>query len=527
MKVFNLLTACVIAAPLLFVSCNSDDTLTAPGSDAGGMSVTLTLGVSAGPADIASRADGDNYDMGLSGEREVNDAMLVIYDRPINYDGDDGKVVKVLYLPSPLSFTPSSDTTSPSYFDPVPSFYPQTDVLNRITVGSTVLSDACQKTFEVKDDILEIGKRYYAIALCNFGDMTSVFEGMSLKTFRDYVYTGALYDPAAANIKGYTNFRMTGINEESFIWERKTDGSLNLGQYLVQRLAARVDVSFGTVPDEFQNQDKYTDVGYMQLAVYTKAENATEYTISKDYSFYLTDIKIINASKKGTYLIERSAPTPPVYKDGQIINNNAVYLDNEAWENFSSGLRKPTKYVFSPYGTSKDYTNLDLVTESGYTTLCALIKGGNFFNDELASSYYDNKRNSSLVGYIPENTCSDYNTIMRIEGYTRAPSYNVFTGSRAPSEGFNLSNPTANGFKFVAGEIDITHNTDKNSIVMDNDVVRNTIYRLSIKVLANDNKIYFRYYFNMPGADSQREYTATAFKREVGENPNDDDNIND
>lgn len=525
MKVFNLLTACVIAAPLLFVSCNSDDTLTAPGSDAGGMSVTLTLGVSAGPADIASRADGDNYDLGLSGEREVNDAMLVIYDRPINYDGDDGKVVKVLYLPSPLSFTPSSDTTSPSYFDPVPSFYPQTDVLNRITVGSTVLSDACQKTFEVKDDILEIGKRYYAIALCNFGDMTSVFEGMSLKTFRDYVYTGALYDPAAANIKGYTNFRMTGINEESFIWERKTTvGSLNLGQYLVQRLAARVDVTLGdTNKDLSKTQD-----GDFILAVYTDDGNGG-LTLLKDENnnqvyFYLTDLKIVNAldmkvyddKKSGVYLIERSSPHSPSYLDE---NNKAVpvYLDNEGWTgNFSSGVRKASKYIFNP--TNKVYRDIfSLVDEAKYTSLNSLINGG-YFGGVTDAGYSANKLSSSVVGYIPENACAEnHYTTLRIEGETSASTSAIFTGSRAVPAGLTK----------VAGDIRIRHNLASDSHIMDYAVVRNTIYRLRIKVVASDNKIYFRYYYVEPGARNQKEFDATPFIQNVGDNNENNPTIND
>lgn len=532
MKVFNLLTACVIAASLSFVSC-SDDALTTSGVDAEGFKISFSLGVSAGPDCAVSRDDKDSwengkyYDMGLDGERHISNAMIVVYDRPLNYTGDDGKVVKVFYIDAPGPFTPSKDKGSASYFDPVPSYYPQTDVLNRVNVGSTMLSDACTQTFEVKDEApLQVGKRYYAIALCNLGDMTSTFEGKPLKEFRDYVYKGDLYEHKDKDIKGYTNFAMSGINEESFIWERKTQGTLDLGSYLVQRMTARVDLSLGDPVTEFVNQATYTTDGFIQLAVYTQAEGSTEYAIqttddgTPKFMFYLTDVQIVKAVNNGMYLIERSSPHSPSYRDENNQPPQPVYLDNEGWLNYTDfAKRRATKYVFCPPGKSYNAEPYSLWKKSGYESLCDLISAGSFYNTDT----YANKKNSTLVGYIPENTCSENNyTMLRIEGYTNASTSAIFTGSRA---GFNPSEHP--DFKHVVGDIPIMHNTAEDSHVMDYAVVRNTIYRLRVKVLANDNKIYFRWYYVEPGATGQKEYDVACFYKDVADNNEDNPEIND
>lgn len=539
MKFHSLFLTALTALSLTLGGCSNDDAIKNPDGDGDGMKITFSIGIAGSSDDGLSRAatDGEDYDIGLSGEREVNNVMIVVYDRPINYAYDGGKVLKVFYLENPGPFTPSTDKSSPSYFDPMPSYYPQTDVLNRITVGTTVLSDVCKQEFKVEDESpLEVGKRYYATALCNFGDMSSTFKNMTLKEFRDYIYTGNLYDRIDQNIREYKNFRMTGINEESFIWERKTEGSVDLGSFLVQRLAARVDVTFGEPQTEFINQASYITDGYIDLAVYTEDGN-NNFVINKDATgnpknhFYFTDIKIVrdidpvnndeNSKRSGVYLIERSSPFSPAYRDDK--NNPAVpvYFDNEGWVGFSNHNRKATKFIYSPASNQIKKSEYSLTNESGYSNLPALIKGGVFFNDEGtdADKYYANKKKSSVVGYIREHTCSENNyTVVRIEGYTDANTSDIFTGSRALN---------TTGLTHVVGDIPIMHNLDANSHVMDYAVVRNTIYRLRIKVVATEKNIYFRYYYVEPGKTNQKEYVVACFQKEVQNNEINNPSIND
>lgn len=519
MKVFNLLTACAIAAPLLFVSCNSDDIITPPDSDADGVRISFSLGVTAGPADVASRAaDGELYDKGLDGENAVNNAMIVIYDRPIN-SAEDGKIVKVFYVDSQLKNADFTSTDA-TYFDPTASLYPQSDVLNSISVGTKGITKGYHADIEIQRDQempFEVGKRYYAIALCNFEDMSKTFEGKSLKDFRDYVYTGKLYE-TSSNIKEYYDFRMTGINETSFVWQRNTQ-DVDLGDFMVQRLAARVDVSFGA--DDYKNPGQF-DQEYIKLAVYTKNEKG-EYVVNEDKFFYLTDLQIVNAVNTGTYLIERSSPYAPTYRDGAGKAPVPVYLDNEGWESYEDfQKRRATKYVFCP--SEKGYKeNYTLLKEPNYEHIGQLIGGGTFFNDNVS---YDIKKNSSLVGYIPENTCSENHfTMLRIVGKTNATTTDIFTQSRAAGD---FDDPD---LKNVVGDIPIMHNTNASSHVMQYAVVRNTIYRLHIKIYANDNKIYFRYYYCGPNenADSanQEVYVATPFDSTVEDYNPENPTIND
>lgn len=554
MKVFNLLTACAIAAPLLFVSCNSDDTLTAPGSDAGA-GITFTVGIAGDAGDVLSRgrgdADGENYDKGLDGENKVNNVMIVIYTRPINYSGTDGKVVKVLYATALQKDSYSTVPTDVTYFDPTPSYYPQSDVLTTVSVGSKKLSDAYYKSdIQIENESpLEVGKRYYAIALCNFGDLSSDIKDMTLREFRDKIYTGSLFDSKTPDnnnendktIRQYDNFRMSGINEKSFIWERKAGESLNLGEFLVQRLAARLDVTFGEPQKEFVNRGSYLEDGYLRLAVYTKDDNGdpviertdgnewTDYNAEgkqwkmPEYSFYLTDLQIVNAVNTGMYLIERSSPLSPTHKDDAGNSPQPVYLDNEGWDSFTSGIRKATKYIFCPPGKAYEAT-YSLYKKAGYTNLCKLIKAGEFLNDNAV--YYDNKKNSYVVGYLTENTCSqEHYTRLRIVGYTNAQTSGSFT--KAPSRDGAYDPSTDVNLKKVVGDIPIMHNTDSKSHIMDYAVVRNTIYRLGIKVYANKNKIYFRYYYEEPGASNQKEYGVACFLENVDDNTQNNPVIND
>lgn len=532
MKVFNLLTACAIAAPLLFVSCNSDDIITPPDSDADGVRISFSLGVTAGPADVASRAaDGELYDKGLDGENAVNNAMIVIYDRPIN-SAEDGKIVKVFYVDSQLKNADFTSTDA-TYFDPTASLYPQSDVLNSISVGTKGITKGYHADIEIQRDQempFEVGKRYYAIALCNFEDMSKTFEGKSLKDFRDYVYTGALYN-ASDNIKTYSNFRMTGINETSFIWQRNNNKEkVDLGDFMVQRLAARVDVSFGAT--DYLNQGRFKEDPYIKLAVYTKNESTGkyEYDSNANLNFYLTDLQIVNAVNTGTYLIERSSPHAPTYRDESGKAPVPVYLDNEGWESYADfQKRRATKYIFCPSGKGYKTEPYSLVGESNYDDIGKLIGGGTFWVDE---EYWDkntlseNKRNSSLVGYIPENTCSENHfTMLRIVGKTNATTTDIFTQSRADGDwgDENLKN--------VVGDIPIMHNTNASSHVMQYAVVRNTIYRLHIKIYANNNKIYFRYYYcglnEDANSSNQKVYQVAAFDSKVDDNYSDNPTIND
>lgn len=517
MKFHSLFLTALVALSLAMGGCSNDDAVKAPDGEADGPQITFSIGV-------ASRAGDDSraevlYDMGLDGERDVKNAMIIIYDRPLNTPGDDGKIVKVVYLDN-LGTTTAGGTAEASYVDGA-SYYPQTDVLNHVKVGKVKVSDyvykdnnASEKTIEFSIDEskrpLTVGKRYYATALCNFEDMSDIFEGMTLKDFRGYAYKGNLYYGKTAAIKEYDYFRMTGINETSFIWERRVEGPVNLGSFLVQRLAARLDVMLGDVEKDYYNDD-------IRLNIYTEGSDG-KLQVTDQY-FYLTDLSIVNnvnATVTGSYLIERSSVYAPSFRDDKGNAPVPVYFDNEGWATSGSKyLTNASKYVYSPSPKSHE-TEYSLYKKAGYTVFRDLIDGGSFFWSDATG----NKKNSAMVGYLTENTNSpDYTnyTVLRIKGRTNAPTSGIFPNvSRTVPE---LGGE--DGYYEVTGEIPIRHSLDTESDRMRYAIVRNTIYRVRIKVVARENKIYFRYYYTEPGADNQKDYTDhTPFVQEVGENNN-------
>ena len=512
MKFHSLFLTALAALSLAMGGCSNDDAVKAPDGEADGPQITFSIGV-------ASRAGDDSraqvlHDMGLDGERDVKNAMIIIYDRPLNSLGDDGQIVKVVYLDK-LGTTTAGTTAEATYVDGG-SYYPQTDVLNYVKVGKVQVSDYVYKddskvkTIELSIDEskrpLTVGKRYYATAICNFGNMSATFEGMTLKDFRNYVYKGDLYDAKTAAIKQYDNFRMTGINETSFIWERKAEGTVNLGSFLVQRLAARLDVMLGDVDKDYYNPD-------IRLNIYTEGSDGNLQVT--DQYFFLTDLSIVNnvnATVTGSYLIERSSVYSPSFKDDKNNSPVPVYFDNEGWAKSGGNyLTNASKYVYSPSPKSHE-TEYSLYTKAGYASFPELIGAGSFFYADGATG---NKKNSAMVGYLTENTNSSNYTVLRIKGRTNAPTSGIFPDvSRAVPE---LGG--ADGYYEVKGEIPIRHSLDTESDRMRYAIVRNTIYRVRIKVIARENKIYFRYYYTEPGADNQKDYTDhTPFVQEVGEN---------
>lgn len=501
MKFHSLFLTSLMALSLSMGSCSNDNAIKAPDGESGGVNLTFNIGVASQVGDDGdSRADYPYHDPGLAGERAVNNAVIIIYDRPINAaDAENGEIVNSFYVTGFESFTPSNYPDNAEYFDPNSAFYPQSDVLNTISVGKVLFSDYYRKKIEVKPEDgseFEVGNRYYATAICNFGDVTDQFKpGTSLSKLRDYIYEDELYDPVSGNISSYTNFRMSGINETSFIWQQQTEGKeLKLGDFMVQRLAARLDVTIeGT---DFLNYSTYSTDGDVRLAVYTDNETTGNLEVNSSYDFYLTDLEIVNnVEKKGTennqntrmYLIERSSKVAP---DQNATGSSVMYFDNEGWDS----KRNATKYVYSPSG--KNFETVNLHSVAGYGNLAALIAGGG----------YSVSGKNAIVGYLAENTnSSTHHTALRIKGKTNATTGAIFTGSRAVPDGYNS----------VEAELPIYHSQAIGC--MRDAVVRNTIYRIRIKVVARDSKIYFEYYYVYPNGSNQRPLTATGFLAEVGQ----------
>lgn len=535
MKFHSLFLTVFMALSLSMGSCSNDDAIKVPDGESDGLKLTFNIGVASRAGDDGlSRADGEYFDMGLPGERAVSNAVIIIYDRPINApNAADGKIVKSFYITGLESFTPSDYPDRAGYFDPNSAFYPQSDVLNTISVGKVRFSNFYKKTIEVKPEEasdFEVGKRYYATAICNFGNITGQFRpGDSLSTLRDYVYRDELYRVKEPNysengfnisntkgsegIRAYSEFRMSGINETSFNW-KQNEGEFKLGDFMVQRLAARLDVMFGEARTDFINQESYFTDKEIILAVYTdevddKGESTGNLVINSSYDFYLTDLEIVNnvetdgQNNQNThmYLIERSSKVAPSGSEATDASS-VVYFDNEGWT--SDKHLAATKYVYSP--TNKSHKKAySLTAISGYRSLPDLIKAGVFYNDD--SSYYENKKASSIVGYLAENTNSSNHTILRVKGWTNASTSGIFQGT---------SRAVPTGYHEVVGEIPIYHSL--NSTCMRYGVVRNTIYRIRIKIVARDNKVYFEYYYVTPNSSNQKPFTASGFLAEVGEN---------
>lgn len=512
MKFHSLFLTALTALSLTLGGCSNDDTIKNPDGDGDGAKITFSIGVASGPAGALSRADEVGYDEGLDGENAVNDAMLIIYDRPINSTDPSAKIIKTVKIDG-LTAAGSNSTEEAEYYDP--AYYPQSGVTNTIKVGDVRVSKSYNKTIEIEDSelSLKVGQRYYATAVCNLSQVEyskiSALEGESLQELRDYVYKGKLYTEGE-DIKHYTDFCMTGINEISFLWERKTstDDPLQLDKLLVQRLAARLDVMLGE-----NGVDVINYWNRLELAVFTEnSDKNFALEMMEGKSFYLTDLKIIHnvdPEKNGTYLLERSSSQAP--SSGVI----PVYFDNEGWEKDKNGNVKfanASKYVYS-YSKSPREFMADYSLKTGYSSLFDLIDKGTFYNQ----GYEGNKENSSIVGYLTENTNSSNYTVLRIEGYTNAGTSAIFQAKSRAVDGIDY---IPDGYNKVIGDIPIRHSLNPNSDLMRYAVVRNTIYRVRIKVVARDNKIYFRYYYaNGSNQDPENleDYVDAYFIKEVGD----------
>lgn len=499
MKFHSLFLTALMALSISMGSCSNDDAVKAPDGDGDGQKISFSIGVAAGPAGDISRAP-VGHEGGREGEKSLSNAMILIYDRPLNsIEAAGGKIVKVLYsdLATDDKSDGSSQSVDASYIDPMAYYYPQTDVVSVVKVGKVSVTKSITKTIQIESDELEIGQRYYATAICNFGNMTDTFKDMSLKDFREYAYKGKLFDEGQ-NIAAYTNFRMSGINEVSFIWERKTSGNFDLGSFLVQRLAARLDIDLGAVGTDFLNAGSFNDVNekQIQLAVYTP--NGSSLKISEGSVFVLDDLEIVNNvdnASTGTYLIERSTE---VDNKGNYDETKKKFFDNEGWEisngdyqtNATKNILSPSSKIYSPYYS---------------------LKGSNKLS-ELISSGYQYSSSTSVVGYLTENTNSNENcTFIRIKGYTNASTSPIFQAkSRAVVD--------VSGYNEVYGLIPIVHSSRSSTDPMNHAVVRNTIYRVRIKVVALDNQIYFRYYYSeSDNPENLKVYEVKGFSDKVGD----------
>lgn len=484
MKVLNLLTACAIAAPLLFVSCSDDsvDNIDVPAVSDGPVTFSLGMGVVT-QAPRVSRAL--SHETGFDYENEIQDAMVIIYSAPLNSNG--GEIVYTHYFSSLTPGTNSETTITPH------TYYSDGSGLKDWP------SDYAYKT--VNKYGLEFGANipdgtYYIIALANVGDLS--LRITSLEGLRNFVYDNDLYHQASNGT--CSKFAMAALSEERFTLSRSSlsDGTKSLPTLYVQRMAARIDLVFGkqgsAISDLADNNYDYVilangvDYPYNSgNSVYFPVYDAEKGSRISGAVVVLDKLGIKNVVKSGQYLLERNNYN--TYNDITILGNEA--FAESGYANYL--VKSPVNGI-----TYYDYSNIS--ANSG------------FIGDANRTGEIDGNK-YGLLGYAGENTFATHSDANKYTAVTFSGYTNLVKGHFDGATGV-----TGNGGDFadVSGAIPVRHSTGTldTSKPLAYGIVRNTIYRIKIRFYASGETIYARYYYygtTFDGNDSKTNPDENAY----------------
>lgn len=486
MKVFNLLTACAIAAPLLFVSCSDDsgDNIDVPAVTDGPVTFSLGMGVVT-QAPRVSRAL--SHETGFDYENEIQDAMVIIYSAPLNSNG--GEIVYKQYFSSLTPGTNSETTITPhSYYSDGSGSKEWPSNFNYKTVNKYELDFGAN----IPDGT------YYIIALANVGDLS--LRITTLDGLRNFVYDEDLYQASDENHTNYSKFAMAALSEEKFTLNRSSlsNGTLTLPPLYVQRLAARIDLVFGkqgsTISHLADNNYDYVilanDVDYPYNngnSVYFPVYDAEKKNRISGAVVVLDKLGIKNVVKSGQYLLERNNFNTC---------NNITILGNEAFgdSGYATYLVKSPDNGISYY----DYSNIS--ANSG------------FIGDANRTGEIDGNK-YGVLGYVGENTFANHSDANKYTAVTFSGYTNLVKGHFDGATG-----ATGNGGDFadVSGAIPVRHSTGTldTSKPLAYGIVRNTIYRIKIRFYASGETIYARYYYygtTFDGNDSKTNPNENAY----------------
>lgn len=298
-------------------------------------------------------------------------------------------------------------------------------------------------SFETKlSEGLTAGKEYNAVAIANYsGRITDISKSTTLTDLRDYVvtselYTGTTYSPS--------DFLMSSYDEVKFK-VTSTDGSFDIDDndhiIPVQRLAARIELNFA---------DTYTTTtdGSYVFPIYDKDLT----TLISGAEFTLTEVGLTNmlSSSSPQYLFQRSG-------------ENSGYFCNE--DKFTNGM--PVNTIVCPGGGKYD---------NDWTAEIADIF--NTAKTKKNGDYY-------ILGYARENNSDSYPTSITLTGTSTL--VNGHLTASAPSRDDTDTHTT------LTASIPLRYGTASGAPAC---IVRNTIYRLSVRFYASGDAVYVIWYYD-------------------------------
>lgn len=390
--------------------------------------------------------DGDGDDVGELNERTVTNLNLLLYSSTKNDMSDDGAIIeKVIYF-------------------------------QHYSINSGGGSNIWQSSpMEIKSEFVE--KNYHLLVVANAGDMTSEWQGKTLKDIRDKLVMNVCTRDDA-DITKSSNFLMSSLKDAQLT----PDGHIGSQEdpYLVdvdiERLAARIDI----MPNAYRQKNKNTTP-----ITYTYNYNVTDASNNVIGGFVLESVMPYNDLISGEYLIKRVTDG----NDKTTVNYNSKETEDA---NHNS-----TNYVICPWTISR--TGVAYRNEKKSITDWESMSFPDFYKVKNADKSHgrdnDNAKATTpynykyyILDYVMENTSFD-NSLETSTGlvfkgtYYDADQWQVSTAEDKAKGIFGSPKTGAVGkpkcYTYIIRHSDPTGNgttIDK----MHYGIVRNNIYRVRI-----------------------------------------------
>ena len=390
--------------------------------------------------------DGDGDDVGELNERTVTNLNLLLYSSSKNDMSDDGAIIeKVIYF-------------------------------QHYSINSGGGSNIWQSSpMEIKSEFVE--KNYHLLVVANAGDMTSEWQGKTLKDIRDKLVMNVCTRDDA-DITKSSNFLMSSLKDAQLT----PDGHIGSQEdpYLVdvdiERLAARIDI----MPNAYRQENKNTTP-----KTYTYNYNVTDASNNVIGGFVLESVMPYNDLISGEYLIKRVTDG----NDKTTVNYNSKETEDA---NHNS-----TNYVICPWTISR--TGVAYRNEKKSITDWESMSFPDFYKVKNAKKSHgrdnDNAKATTpynfryyILDYVMENTSFDNSpetsTGLVFKGtYYDADQWQVSTAEDKAKGIFGSPKTGAVGkpkcYTYIIRHSDPTGNGTTNDI-MHYGIVRNNIYRIRI-----------------------------------------------
>ena len=390
--------------------------------------------------------DGDGDDVGELNERTVTNLNLLLYSSSKNDMSDDGAIIeKVIYF---QHFSTDSGGNS------------------KIWQSSPI---------QINNEIIQ--KNYHLLVVANAGDMTSEWQGKTLKDIRDKLVMNVCTRDDA-DITKSSNFLMSSLKDAQLT----PDGHIGSQEdpYLVvvdiERLAARIDI----MPNAYRQENENTTP-----KTYTYNYNVTDASNNVIGGFVLESVMPYNDLTSGEYLIKRVTDG----SDKKTVNYNSKETEDA---NHNS-----TNYVICPWTISrtgvayrngkKSITDWESMSFPDFYKVKNAKKSHGKDNDNAKAKTPYNFR-YYILDYVMENTSFDNSpetsTGLVFKGtYYDAAQWEVSTAEKQAGGVFGKPKAGAVGkpkcYTYVIRHSDPTGNGTTNDI-MHYGIVRNNIYRVRI-----------------------------------------------